>query len=593
MLGKEATVDDEVKRKIAASLDGPLDPRRDRDAIRALENDAQAQAWVAGLKTVEAALNRWPAPTRSESQWEDFAARLERCLDEEPEERSFDPFAAPVLGDDDGEAQNAEQTSMSQSPNNDDDDDDLGALAALTRSSSSPTTSMAPPPIKAGPSLHDDAMDESSGIVDMKQLAELALKQSVPPAASSLSPNTADTKTGADAAVMAGEKPTLRAVEAPTPGTKAAKSATTATTAKATTPIDARAAAPAAKKGPGVVVWLAPLIAAAAAGGFLFLKSEQREAPMESATRSEPPTESQQSGPSVPIAPAVPAVAPPPAPPATEQPVAVAAPAAALIPSPAQEVLPEAARPTVEVPALPPPVVAQNDQAHARETVGSAAANTAPAGHTGVVATAEETTTGHASDRHAHGHPALAMNEPAPRERPGDGEPAPTPAATTAAPAPPAPVAAAATPHPAAPAHAPATAGQPRSMDDLMAAAVTGSHPTGGTGAPASGSAGAGAAAPSAELPERPTRAQITSTMTPLTPAVRACTQGQTGMATVAMVIRNDGTVQTATVSGPFSSDANNCIAGVVRRAHFTSFTRPSVPIMYPFSIQPGHPGGT
>jgi hypothetical protein len=107
--------------------------------------------------------------------------------------------------------------------------------------------------------------------------------------------------------------------------------------------------------------------------------------------------------------------------------------------------------------------------------------------------------------------------------------------------------------------------------------------------------AGAAPAAPAqsqtAELPDRPSRAQVTQTLSPLQSAVRACTQGQTGIATVAMVISSDGTVQSASVSGPFDGSVNNCIAGVVRRAHFPPFRRPSVPIVYPFSIQPPRPG--
>lgn len=93
--------------------------------------------------------------------------------------------------------------------------------------------------------------------------------------------------------------------------------------------------------------------------------------------------------------------------------------------------------------------------------------------------------------------------------------------------------------------------------------------------------------AESEDLPERPSRSQITATMAPLAPAVRACAQGQTGTATVALVINGDGSVANASVTGPFNPTVNNCIVGVVRRARFPRFRRPSIPLVYPFSIQP------
>jgi hypothetical protein len=81
--------------------------------------------------------------------------------------------------------------------------------------------------------------------------------------------------------------------------------------------------------------------------------------------------------------------------------------------------------------------------------------------------------------------------------------------------------------------------------------------------------------------------------MSRLSAAVRACTQGQTGTATVAMMVRANGTVMSASVSGPFSGDATSCIRGVAMGAQFPPFTRPQVPIVYPFSIQPRSVGQT
>ncbi len=592
-------MDDDLKLRIAASIDRPLD----RELAATVEKDPQAKAWAEGLKKMDAALRRWPPPVRSAAQWEDFAARLEQRLGETPSvgDDSFDPTAPPVLEGADGDVPQREQNSMAD-PDQNDDDDDLAGLAALTRSSHAPT-SLAPPapvkaaaPVKAGPALHDDAMDESSGIVDMKQLAEIALKQSVPPNASTLAPTKADTTGSSDAAVMAGEKPTARAALAAVPaGSNAAEAK------KSAAPIDAqpRAAEP-SRRGANIMLWLGPVITAAAVGGFFYFKNAS-ERPADTASRSEATTESQSqaAAPSVAQLPATPAGTAP----AEPQPPPAAA-VAAVAPTPA-----------------PAPVLAQAEpvrEAPGPEgAIGGAAQPAQPTAHSTAVAASDTGSSARGNEPAHHGaaHSATAVAAVSPSDERAPSAVAPPPAARpaarasgegTAAPPPPAApaVVAAPAPAPARVAAAPATTtastgsgGHPRTMDDLMAAAV-GPRTTATPSAAAAASnlapgGGAAAAAPAAstELPDRPNRAQITSTMTPLTPAVRACTQGQTGVATVAMLIRNDGTVQTANVSGPFNPDANNCIAGVVRRAHFQPFTRPTVPIVYPFSIQPPRPG--
>ena len=96
------------------------------------------------------------------------------------------------------------------------------------------------------------------------------------------------------------------------------------------------------------------------------------------------------------------------------------------------------------------------------------------------------------------------------------------------------------------------------------------------------------APAPAADLPERPTRSQVTSVLTPLNGAVRQCAGSQTGTAPVSITINSDGSVRTATVGGPFAgSSVGECIAGVVRRAHFQPFRAQQAQITWPFVILP------
>ncbi|MEZ4391957.1 MAG: hypothetical protein R3A48_12745 [Polyangiales bacterium] len=76
--------------------------------------------------------------------------------------------------------------------------------------------------------------------------------------------------------------------------------------------------------------------------------------------------------------------------------------------------------------------------------------------------------------------------------------------------------------------------------------------------------------------------------MSGLNSAVRACAQGQTGTAPVAIVIGNDGAVRSANVSGQFAgSPVGSCIAGVVNRAHFPRFRANSISVTWPFVILP------
>jgi hypothetical protein len=121
-----------------------------------------------------------------------------------------------------------------------------------------------------------------------------------------------------------------------------------------------------------------------------------------------------------------------------------------------------------------------------------------------------------------------------------------------------------------------------------MQTAVGGQRPSGSSGSGSTNSAAASTSSSEGSAgatPERLSQPQVRAVMSPLQPAMRACTQGATGTATVAMVISHDGTVQNASVGGPFTPDVNACIQGVARRAHFPEFTRPTQSVVVPVAI--------
>jgi hypothetical protein len=96
------------------------------------------------------------------------------------------------------------------------------------------------------------------------------------------------------------------------------------------------------------------------------------------------------------------------------------------------------------------------------------------------------------------------------------------------------------------------------------------------------------ALAPPDALPLTPSREDVTRAMTVILPAIRGCAAGQSGLATVGLVVKNDGRVESATVSGaPFEGDrTGRCMEGVVRRAKFPRFQQSSFRIQFPFAIQ-------
>ncbi|HEX4353873.1 MAG TPA: hypothetical protein VHZ95_13185 [Polyangiales bacterium] len=95
-------------------------------------------------------------------------------------------------------------------------------------------------------------------------------------------------------------------------------------------------------------------------------------------------------------------------------------------------------------------------------------------------------------------------------------------------------------------------------------------------------------AATPAAVPVAPTRDDVMKAMTVLVPAIRGCAQGHSGLATAAIVVRNDGKVDSVHVTGqPFEDTANGrCMEGVVRRARFPRFQQPAFRVQFPFSIQ-------
>jgi hypothetical protein len=89
-------------------------------------------------------------------------------------------------------------------------------------------------------------------------------------------------------------------------------------------------------------------------------------------------------------------------------------------------------------------------------------------------------------------------------------------------------------------------------------------------------------------VPLSPSRDDVTRAMTVLLPAIRGCAQGQSGLATVGIIVKNDGHVETVAVTGsPFEGErSGRCMEGVVRHAKFPRFQQSSFRIQFPFAIQ-------
>jgi hypothetical protein len=543
-------VDDSLKLKIAASLDLPTDAAADPDVARALDQDPDARAYARDLHTLDHAMRNWPARARTDAEWERLATRLDAKFEEVARERAKvrkgkkvspaepDPAAVPVFEDATTQAPESKLV-MSEPQEN---DAELENLAALTRTSTVPS---AMPVASIRPSLTDAVDDTSSGIVDIKKLAEIARAEAEKPAPK------AEAKPEAD-------KPEAK------PETKPAAKSSSKNDDVMVTP--ARAATPAVEAPPrksGSTLWGAIGGMALMAAAFGLYTNMQSRSPNETTGGDVPstteapaaatptaPTEAQSAPPA-----AMPSTAVPVAPPPTTQPE-MAAPAA-------ESASPTAQTGTVAAPAPPPPTAAPvvADQA-------PPAAAPRPA-----------------EERSAVAREAVARRPVAAPAARAAVVAAPAPAPSVAAehevapqrPAPAAPVAAAPPPPAPTPAARPAATGA-RSVDDLMNSVAGANGPARAAAAPE----------PAADLPERPTRSQITGVLSGLNNAVRSCTNGQTGTAPVSLVIANDGSVSSANVSGQFGgSAAGECISGVVRRAHFPRFRAQQVTLTYPFVILP------
>ena len=407
-------------------------------------------------------------------------------------------------------------------------------------------------PAMSEPTEHDPDLENLAALT-RTSLAPGAVPSVRPHSAPSISDAADDTSSGIVDIKQLSAMARDAAASAPPPA--AAKASAEAKPAEAEAPKPAKTEAKPASKKDDVMVTAKPAVPVVAAepprragggplwaiggmavmaGAFLLYNSSRDSAPTS-------PSAVESSSPASASPESVPQAVPSPSP------VAQAEPA----PTPAAEAAPVAA------PAPPPPAVV----APAREPAPEAQARR----HARTEASEGAATTRAAAAPAAARPTAPAAPAPGPR-------PAPAPATTTAAPAaaPRGGTAAAAAPAPAA--------GRATSVDDLLNRAAPSAAPA----------AAAAPAAPSADLPERLGRAQITGVLSPLNGAVRSCAQGQTGTAPVAIVIGNDGAVRTATVSGQFAgTPVGDCIAGVVRRAHFPAFRAPTQNLMFPYVITP------
>ncbi len=555
-------MDEELRKRIAASLDLPEDSPADPEVARALDVDPEAASYARGLYVLERALRRWPVRPRDEADWERAEAKLLARIESDPgrakvkrgaevSRDDLDATAAPVFHD--GGAADHDTESMRTMSESQDNDADLEALAALTRTSLGPGAIPSSPPRAVGPSITDDVDETSSGIVDIKSLAAVA-RASVVPVAEEAKPAAEPEKVE--------EEPKAPALAKPAAADKPAPKTDVMVRPKALPATQVTEEAP-PRRGGGFKGMLIG-VAVSAAAFFLYTQT-QSSSPSPTGAAAVSPDEGARTE-SAPAPAEAPAQAP-----AAAAPVVAEAP-----PPPAPEAAPTPA----------PPAAVGAPEAAAADP--GAAGPPAPAA---AIQQAGPPAPGAAGPRHAEGAQRHAATAPAPR------------AARTAAPTTATATAEAPRPPPAAPPAAPAAAPAPaptapaRGGAGAAAAAAPAARPSGGNsvddlmnqvaGAPARPAAAA-AAAPAEELPERLSRSQVTSVLSGLAGAVRQCAGGQTGTAPFSLTIANDGTVQTANLSGQFSgTPQGECMEGVVRRARFGRFRNPTQSLVYPFVIQP------
>lgn len=627
-------MDDKLKRELSAAVDrGANDPK----VKKLIAGDAQARAYFHGLLAVDRALREWPAPSSDSPATDAFVDAVLARLDEPIRNDDFDPFAAPFA--DEREAtknprQHTEQHEMSQS-NDQDNEDDLEGLAALMRPSRTGSSASVPPPpvsMRPGPALADDAMDESSGIVDIKHLAAIAKRASVPPASEEApkaeaksedkpAEKTAEAKSEAKSEKKDGDKsekaakPAEKKSEKSSAKTDEKKSADKSEKAAQAVPASTAASEPAAeKKGTSPVVWIAGIGLAA---GIAFVAGRQgnnpttsvnAEAPQSAAPAQSPVMTAGNAG----AAPAAqPSVAAPTQPPAVTQPAAADPAANAQAQAQPQAAQPAAPTESANQPAVPAraeegraapanaePVAAlaqgvavgraapraANDGAESERRAGAVALPTrtreAPSGSSGTAATstgAATTTATTAPTTAARSTQGAQSALSGPAARGGS-----TASATTAA-----NTGASASTTPAGSGGAAPGASRPLSVQELMDRATGRDRQQA-----AAAAAQQAAAAQAAALPPQLTRSMVQSTMSPFNSAVRACAQGQTGTATAILTVNGDGSVANVTVASPWGSGPNDCITNRLRTARFPAVQRPSSRVVYPFSVLAPQPGG-
>jgi predicted Zn finger-like uncharacterized protein len=92
---------------------------------------------------------------------------------------------------------------------------------------------------------------------------------------------------------------------------------------------------------------------------------------------------------------------------------------------------------------------------------------------------------------------------------------------------------------------------------------------------------------PRTSLPETPSRDAVRAALTGVSGAVRACGQGQHGVAMVNVTFRGaSGAATSATVSGDFAgTPVGSCIAQAVRSARVPAFSQPTFRAQFPYRI--------
>ncbi|HET6336556.1 MAG TPA: hypothetical protein VFG30_25205 [Polyangiales bacterium] len=257
---------------------------------------------------------------------------------------------------------------------------------------------------------------------------------------------------------------------------------------------------------------------------------------------------------------------------------------AAAVRLPSQRLAEQGQPPAAEQAAEPaPPSAAEQAPPAAAEVPPAAASAAAPPGMGSASASAAEAAAArNQPPPNAHSREAARVATAALNAGPAKPADAPATQASTAA------QPSAATPATPAPAPVPAvgaTGPDGRKIDDLLDQALSS---TAAKQEQARVAQADRALVAANTIPVVPSRDDVTRSMTVILPAIRGCAAGQSGLATVGIVVKNDGRVESVSVTGaPFEGDrSGRCMEGVVRRAKFPRFQQSSFRIQFPFAIQ-------